>query len=86
MPSTTPGSVSASPADGMRDAEVGDLHAAAGSEQHVAGLDVAVHDAVVVGVGERVGDLRTDGGDLGRGKGAALLAARPGGCDLRRTP
>ena len=77
MPSTTPGSVSASPAAELRDAEVGDLHAAAGREQHVARLHVAVHHAVVVRVGERVGDLRADGGDLGRGKRAPLLELGP---------
>ena len=71
MPSTTPGSVSASPDRRLRDAEVGDLHAAAGREQHVAGLHVAVHDAVVVGVREGVGDLGAERRDLGGREGVA---------------
>jgi len=40
----------------FRDAEVGHDGVAA-REQHVVGLDVAVHEAVVVGVGQRVGHL-----------------------------
>ena len=47
---------------GARDAEVGDLHVARSGQQHVAGLHVAVHDAVAVRERERGRDL---GGDLG---------------------
>ena len=62
------------------DAEVGDLDLAAGVDQHVAGLDVAVDDAVLVGEGQRGGDV---GADLGRPLGrqrtvlADQLAQRP---------
>ena len=49
-------------ADGPGDAEVGHLDAAVEGDEHVAGLDVAVHDAVAVGEAEGGGDV---GGDLG---------------------
>ncbi len=39
-----------------RDAEVGQLQDAVVAQQHVARLDVAVHDAVLVGVGQRIAD------------------------------
>ena len=45
--------------DGPRDAEVGDDGVAL-LEQDVLGLDVAMDDAVRVGVAERVGDLAGD--------------------------
>ena len=46
--------------DQLREAEVGDLHAAVAIEQHVLRLDVAVHDAAVVRELQRVADLRDD--------------------------
>ena len=51
------------PPTGPGDAEVGDLHLALRRDQHVAGLDVAVDDAVAVGEVEGAGDV---GGDVGR--------------------
>src|SRR5690606_8511353 len=49
-------------AHGAGDAEVGDLDLALGGDEHVARLDVAVHDAVAVGEVEGGGDV---GGDVG---------------------
>jgi hypothetical protein len=43
-----------------RKAEVEHLHAPALGQHHVPRLDVAVHDAVLVGVGERLGHLLRD--------------------------
>src|SRR3712207_7310770 len=45
---------------GLRDAEVGELHDAVVAAQQVAGLDVAVHDAVAVGVLEAAAALLDD--------------------------
>ena len=53
--------------DGLGDAEIGDDRGVAG-EQDVVRLDVAVHDAVVVGVGERARDVAQDAHDLGDGQ------------------
>ena len=45
----------------LGEAEVGDLHPALAVEEDVGGFDIAVDDAVVVGVGEGVEDV---GGDV----------------------
>ena len=50
----------------LRQAEVGDLHPALLVEQDVLRLDVAVDDAVVVGVLQGLADLRHDGQGLAR--------------------
>ena len=60
---------------GRGDAEVGDLHLALRRDEHVARLDVAVHDAVAVREGERVGDLGRDPGRVHR-PGARPCARR----------
>ena len=54
------------------DAEVDELRLAARGDQDVLGLDVAVDDAVAVGVGERGGGVGADLGD----QAVAELAAR----------
>ena len=56
----------------FRDPEVRDLHAALAVQQDVLRLDVAVDDAAVVGVLERVADPRDDGERLARGQAFAL--------------
>ena len=48
--------------DGPGDAEVGDLHLAGGGDEHVAGLHVAVDDAVAVGEAEGGGHVGADVG------------------------
>ncbi len=50
------------------DAEVGDLHLTLWRDQHVAGLHVAVHDAVRVRERQRVGDLGRDAHRVRRGE------------------
>ena len=55
-----------------RDAEVGDLHLPGRGDEHVARLDVAVHDAVAVREGERVGDLGARSGPPAIGGDPAL--------------
>ena len=59
--------------DGVRDAEVDDVDEVVGGDEHVAGLDVAVHHAVGVRGVERLGDLGDQvDGPLGRQRAAAL--------------
>ncbi|CAA9298234.1 MAG: hypothetical protein AVDCRST_MAG11-638 [uncultured Gemmatimonadaceae bacterium] len=60
-----------------RDAEVGDHGAAAlAVEQDVVGLDVAVHHAARVRVGERVGDVGEDAADHGHRRARLPAEAR----------
>jgi hypothetical protein len=58
---------------GTGDAEVGDLHAALGVDDHVVGLDVAVDDAALVREAGGAQDLDADVDDL-RGRERALVA------------
>ena len=69
----------------LGDAEVEDLHVAALADQDVGGLDVAVHDAALVGVGEAPRDRRADGGDAVGRRRRASCAAAPRGSSRRRT-
>ena len=63
-------------ADRTCDAEVRDHRAIArGVEQDVVGLDVAMHHAVLMRVGERVADLPEDAPHLGRIECAAIVNA-----------
>ena len=57
--------------DGPRQPEVGDLDDAVDADQHVLGLDVAVHDAGPVGGGEAGQRGLEDGEGLGDGQPAA---------------
>ncbi len=50
--------------DGSRDAKVGKLHSAARVEQDVSGLQVAMHNAPLVGVLQRLGNLDEHRNDL----------------------
>ncbi|MEI2816488.1 MAG: hypothetical protein V9E99_08545 [Microthrixaceae bacterium] len=69
---TEPAWVSSSEGDDSAgDAEVGHLDRARCRHQHVARLDVAVHDAALVGVAERSGDLEGH-------RGGALRVERSG--------
>ena len=66
---------------GDRDAEVAERGLALGVDPDVVGLDVAVHDAVGVGVGERVGDLASRRDHLLRlqpARGGAFQPVRQG--------
>ena len=59
--------------DGAGDAEVGDADVAIVVEQHVAGLEVAVHHAVAVCVVEALEDRRDDRHRRGGGQGANAI-------------
>ena len=59
-------------ANEFRNAEVGDFHAAFGVEQDVLRLDVAMEDAFVVRVLERLADFGNDGQGLLGGEAARL--------------
>ena len=62
---------SSRPADEqLGQAEIGDLDAADPVEQHVFGLDVAMHDPLIVGVLQGVANLRHDRQGLARGQPA----------------
>ncbi len=59
--------------NGHGDTEVGDLHVVVGGDEDVAGLHVAVDDAVAVGEPQGGGDVRSDGRGAPRGE-ASLFA------------
>ena len=66
------------------DPEVGDLDLAGRGDEHVARLDVAVHDPVAVGERERVGDLGGDprGLDGGMRPSARMMSAQRPALDV----
>ncbi len=56
----------------LRQSEIGDLHLAVFIEQNILGFDIAMHDALVVGVLQGFADLRDDGQRFLRGKLAVI--------------
>ena len=81
MPAVVSVAVAGGVAHRLGHAEVHDQGVPAG-EHHVVGLDVAVHDAVPVRVGERVGDLAEDPHRLVRAADAPV-AGRAGRAGTR---
>ena len=77
MPTTSPVWVRSSPSVGLGQAEVGDPDGARGVQQQVGRLDVAVQDALGVGVGQGLGRLHADAGD-GTGVGGLWLVGEVG--------
>ena len=71
MPVTAPACVAFGVGERAREPEVGELHGAVGREEDVLGLQVAVHDALRVGVLEREQGLAHDLGGL-RGREPAV--------------
>jgi hypothetical protein len=69
-------SLGAVPVQRPGDAEIGDQRALSRGED-VVGLDVAVHDAVVMGVRQGVGDIEQNPAHLVGGECATPLQARP---------
>ena len=60
--------------DGAREAEVDDAHASVVADEHILRLEVAVHEAAVMGGGETLGRLREHVEDLAQ---AALRRGQP---------
>ncbi len=71
---------------GLRDAEVGELHLALARAQQVAGLDVAVHDAVAVRVVQPLAGLLDDRHALGRPRPTPRRVGSPRTNGPRCTP
>lgn len=65
-------------AEGTGDTEVGDLHLTLVGDEDVRGLDVAVHDARLVGRLETVGGLAHERDDLRRRQPAGVLVDHRG--------
>ena len=72
--------------DGLGEAEVHDLHAAAQGEEEVRGLDVAVDDALAVRVGEALGHLDPEARAVGHGEALPRGEQRMEWLALRGTP